>query len=84
MVRLSFPRPQRGGDEARGSTKARSEELFEQAKQAGVEVYRRKGYTNFAIAQATSLMIETILTDARPHASHSCVARQLYQRERVL
>ncbi|MCA9107682.1 MAG: hypothetical protein KDA83_19870 [Planctomycetales bacterium] len=41
------------------------EELFEQAKQAGVEVYRRKGYTNFAIAQATSLMIETILTDAR-------------------
>lgn len=39
--------------------------LFEQARQAGIDVYRRKGYTNFAIGQATTLIIETILRDSR-------------------
>lgn len=41
------------------------ERLFQEAKQSGLEVYRRKGYTNFAIAQATNLIIDAILNDAR-------------------
>lgn len=39
--------------------------LFEQARQAGAEVYRRKGYTNFAIGQATAMIIASILLDSR-------------------
>lgn len=39
--------------------------LFEQARSSGAEVYRRKGHTNFAIGQATALIIETILRDSR-------------------
>ncbi|MEM9587510.1 MAG: lactate dehydrogenase [Planctomycetota bacterium] len=40
-------------------------QLFEQARTAGLDVYRQKGYTNYAISQAALLMIETVLRDSR-------------------
>ncbi len=39
--------------------------LFEQARHAGPEVFKLKGYTNYAIASAGLMVIESILTDAR-------------------
>jgi len=40
-------------------------ELFEKARTAGLSVYQKKGYTNYAISQAATLLIETILRDSR-------------------
>ena len=39
--------------------------LFEKARGAGLNVYQKKGYTNYAIAQAATLMIQTVLHDGR-------------------
>lgn len=39
--------------------------LFEQAVDAGVRVFRRKGYTNYAISMATALIVDSIVHDAR-------------------
>ncbi|MEM9828107.1 MAG: lactate dehydrogenase [Planctomycetota bacterium] len=43
----------------------RIEQIFETAKQAGMDVFRKKGYTNYAIAMATTLIIESIIRDSR-------------------
>jgi L-lactate dehydrogenase len=40
-------------------------QLFEQVIEAGFEVYRLKGYTNYAIASATCLVLEAIVFDQR-------------------
>lgn len=39
--------------------------LFQQALDAGMDVWRAKGYTNYAIASAVSMIIETIVNDER-------------------
>lgn len=39
--------------------------MFDEATQAGLDVFRKKGYTNYAIAMAGAYVIESILTDAR-------------------
>lgn len=39
--------------------------LFEQAVDAGVRVFRHKGYTNYAISMATALIVDSIVHDAR-------------------
>ncbi|MFK7734382.1 MAG: malate dehydrogenase [Pirellulaceae bacterium] len=41
------------------------ENLFERTRAAGVEVYKRKGYTNYGIAMATCMVIESVLRDSR-------------------
>lgn len=40
-------------------------QLFERSRGAGLAVYQRKGYTNYAIAQAATLMIQTVLRDGK-------------------
>lgn len=39
--------------------------LFRQAVDSAYEVYRRKGYTNYAIAEAIRMVVENVLRDAR-------------------
>ena len=39
-------------------------EVFEEAKDGGMLVYRHKGYTNHAIALATCTLIEAIVNDS--------------------
>ncbi|MEM6259009.1 MAG: lactate dehydrogenase [Planctomycetota bacterium] len=39
-------------------------EAFEQAKQSAFEIYKHRGYTNYAIAKAVSLIVHTIRHDA--------------------
>lgn len=39
--------------------------LFEEARQSPWEVFERKGYTNFAIAQAAALVARTVIYDER-------------------
>jgi len=39
-------------------------EMFEQAVNAGEQVYKSKGYTNYAIAMATTLIIDAIVHNA--------------------
>lgn len=39
------------------------EDLFWKTREAGIEVYKRKGYTNYGIAMATALIVETIVRD---------------------
>jgi L-lactate dehydrogenase len=39
--------------------------MAQQAKEAGIEVFRKKGYTNYAVAAAAATVIQSILTDAR-------------------
>jgi L-lactate dehydrogenase len=39
--------------------------MFKEAVQAGFDVYRHKGYTNYTIALATALIIESIAFDRR-------------------
>lgn len=41
----------------------RHRELFNQVIEAGFEVYRLKGYTNYAIASATCMVIEAVVFD---------------------
>ena len=41
------------------------EDLFKRTRAAGVEVYKRKGYTNYGIAMATALIIESVVRDSR-------------------
>lgn len=41
------------------------EGLFQRTRAAGVEVFKRKGYTNYGIAMATALIIESVLRDSR-------------------
>lgn len=41
------------------------EQLFERTRAAGVEVFRRKGFTNYGIAMATALIIESVIRDSR-------------------
>ncbi len=41
------------------------ESLFERTRAAGVEVFKRKGYTNYGIAMATALVIESVVRDSR-------------------
>lgn len=40
-------------------------DMFKQVKQAGFDVFFKKGYTNYAIAMAGASIVESILTDAR-------------------
>ncbi|MEQ8846605.1 lactate dehydrogenase [Botrimarina sp.] len=39
--------------------------MFDEAVHAGIEVFRKKGYTNYAIAMAAAYVIEAIAGDAR-------------------
>lgn len=41
------------------------ENLFTRTRDAGIDVYRRKGYTNYGIAMATALIIESVIRDSR-------------------
>ncbi len=41
------------------------ESLFERTRAAGVEVMRRKGHTNYGIAMATTMIIESVIRDSR-------------------
>ncbi len=41
------------------------EAMFERTRAAGLEVYRRKGYTNYGIAMATAMIIESVIRDSR-------------------
>lgn len=41
------------------------ESLFARTRAAGLEVYHRKGFTNFAIAMATAVIIESVIRDSR-------------------
>ena len=41
------------------------EQLFSRTRAAGVEVFRRKGFTNYGIAMATALIIESVIRDSR-------------------
>lgn len=41
------------------------EPLFQRTRAAGIEVLRRKGHTNYGIAMATALIIESIIRDSR-------------------
>lgn len=41
------------------------ESLFARARAAGIEVFRRKGFTNYAIAMATAVIIESVIYDSR-------------------
>ncbi|GAB5405748.1 MAG: hypothetical protein Aurels2KO_39790 [Aureliella sp.] len=41
------------------------ETLFCRTRDAGIEVYEHKGYTNYGIAMATALVIESVLRDSR-------------------
>jgi len=50
-----------GGELIRDTPRHR--ELFTQVIEAGFEVYRLKGYTNYAIATATCMVIEAIIFD---------------------
>ena len=44
---------------------ARIRELMEQTIRSGVEVMQAKGYTNFAVASAAAMVVETITMDLR-------------------
>ena len=50
-----------GGELIRDTPRHR--ELFTQVIEAGFEVYRLKGYTNYAIATATCMVIEAVIFD---------------------
>ena len=50
-----------GGELIRDTPRHR--ELFNQVIEAGFEVYRLKGYTNYAIATATCMVIEAVVFD---------------------
>jgi L-lactate dehydrogenase len=52
---------QAGGEPIRATPRHR--DLFGQVVHAGFEVYRLKGYTNFAIASAACLVLESIIFD---------------------
>lgn len=52
---------QAGGEPIRATPTHR--QLFKQVIDAGFEVYRLKGYTNYAIAAATCLVLESIVFD---------------------
>ncbi|MCU0736413.1 MAG: lactate dehydrogenase, partial [Methylotetracoccus sp.] len=52
---------QAGGEPIRATPAHR--QLFRQVIDAGFEVYRLKGYTNYAIATATCLVLESIVFD---------------------
>lgn len=41
------------------------EGFFERTREAGIEIYKRKGYTNYAIAMATALTIESVVLNSR-------------------
>lgn len=41
------------------------ESLFQATRASGVEVYKQKGYTNYGIAMATAMIIESVLRDSR-------------------
>lgn len=41
------------------------ENLFTRTRDAGIEVYKRKGHTNYGIAMATALIIESVIRDSR-------------------
>lgn len=41
------------------------EAMFGRTRAAGVEVFRRKGFTNYGIAMATAMIIETVIRDSR-------------------
>ena len=53
-------------------------QLFEQARRAGLSVYQKKGYTNYAIAQAATLMIQTVLRDGRRTIPISTLVEDYY------
>ena len=62
---------QAGGEPIRDTPEHR--QLFHQVVEAGFEVYRLKGYTNYAIASATWLVLESIVHDqcrTMPLATH--------------
>ena len=40
-------------------------EIFEQTRGAGMEVYKLKGYTNYAVAMAVTLIIESVIRNSR-------------------
>lgn len=50
-----------GGEHIRDTPRHR--ELFTQVTEAGFEVYQLKGYTNYAIATATCMVIESVVFD---------------------
>lgn len=52
------------GGEPIGDT-ARIRELMEQTIRSGVDVMQAKGYTNFAVASAAAMVVETIALDLR-------------------
>jgi L-lactate dehydrogenase len=41
------------------------ETLFTRTRAAGVQVYRNKGFTNYGIAMATALVVESVVRDSR-------------------
>lgn len=41
------------------------EQLFNRTRAAGIEVYRRKGFTNYGIAMATAMVVESVIRDSR-------------------
>lgn len=51
----------------------RVEEVFRQSVKAGWDIFLTKGYTNYAIAQAVSLIVETIAQDDRRTMPLSCL-----------
>ncbi|MEL7336458.1 MAG: lactate/malate dehydrogenase family protein, partial [Planctomycetota bacterium] len=56
----------------------RIKELFREAAVGGLTVYKKKGYTNFAVAQAASLIIQTILADERRSMPASTLVSNYY------
>lgn len=52
-----------GGEHIENNERRR--QLFETAREAGLVIYRHKGYTNFAIAQAATAIIESMALDEK-------------------
>ena len=52
------------GGEAIDATPAR-EQLLEEAKQSPFRVFRAKGYTNYAVASAATMVVESVVKDLR-------------------
>lgn len=57
----AFSCAEAGGEQIEENHKRR--ELFDRAKQAGLDVFRKKGYTNYAIAMAAAYLIRCVALD---------------------
>ncbi|MEM6691893.1 MAG: hypothetical protein AAF664_20860, partial [Planctomycetota bacterium] len=52
-----------GGETLDGDDRAKA--IFEETREEGIRVYELKGYTNYAIAMSTTLIIESVVRDSR-------------------